>query len=59
MKRQLDFWPVVREPLGRIRIWESVTPEERTTVINTLARLIIKAVHPQKGNTIQENSHER
>jgi hypothetical protein len=59
VKRQLDFWPVVREPLGRIPIWESVTPEERTRVISTLARLIVKAVYPQKINKIEENSHER
>jgi hypothetical protein len=59
MKRQLDLWPVEREPLGRIPIWESVTPQERRTVISTLARLIIQAVHPQKVNKIQENSHER
>jgi hypothetical protein len=59
MRRQLDFWPVVREPLGRIPLWERVTPEERRRVISTLARLIIKAVHPPKVNQIQENSLER
>jgi uncharacterized circularly permuted ATP-grasp superfamily protein len=54
----MDFWPPELELLRSTRVWEGLTSEERARVIATLARLIIKALHPEDVNKIQEKKHE-
>jgi hypothetical protein len=58
VQRQLEFWPVVQGNPKRPPVWETLTPNQRMTLITRLARMIRRAVDLDTNQQIQEREHE-
>ena len=56
---QLEFWAAEQNPPPTGLIWMDLDAEERTAAIGLLARMITRAVHPQRVPEIEENEDER
>lgn len=59
MRQQLELWNKAEKTLMALDIWEGLDQKERKTVIEVLARLISKAVHPKVNDNTQEKNHEQ
>ena len=59
MRHQLQFWPPARQAPHPPGPWEELSIEEQAERIALLARLIAKAICPQRIDETQESSHEQ
>jgi len=59
VQQQLDLWTDPQKPPRVLDIWEGLDQQERKTVIEVLARLINKAVHPEAIDNTQEKKNEQ
>jgi len=59
VRQQLELWNKAEKTLMAPEIWEGLDQKERKTVIEVLARLISKAVHPKANDNTQEENHEQ
>ncbi len=59
MQYQLEFWPTTEVVLHKHEPWENLGINEQAERIALLARLIAKAVCPERDDATQESSHEQ
>ena len=58
MYRQMTLWPETQELALETEVWHNLDPDQKRTLITTLARLIAKARRPQSLADSQEVNHE-
>ena len=58
MQQQLDLWHDAQKPHQALDTWEGLDQQQRRKVIEALARLISKAVHPEPNNPQEKINEE-
>ena len=59
MQRQLAFWLAPQNTSQPPLIWDNLNPQNRATLITSLARLISKMVQSKNLSETQEDKHEQ
>jgi hypothetical protein len=59
LSHQLEFW--ITEPHAPLTatLWKDLDAEVRAAMIDLLARMIAKAMHPHMNHEDKEQEHER
>ena len=59
MQQQLNLWTNPQNLPQALDIWKGLDQQEQKSLIEVLARLISKAVHPKANDNTQEKKNEQ